>query len=94
METILNALHGMLPVFHVIMFVGIICKAALMLGFRNFDLPYLVGSYFRFYGVMDKQNATNQWRKKYIFINNLLNYYAYFCAVLCIISLLVFGDIY
>ena len=94
METILNALHEMLPVFHALMIAGLICKATLMLGFRSFDLPYLVGSYFRFYGDMDKESASNQWRKRYIFINNILNYYAYFWVVLCIISLLVFGDIY
>ena len=94
MEIILSTLHGMLPIFHVIMIIGIIGKAALIIGFRNFDLPYLVGSYFRFYGDMDKLNATNQWRKKYIFINNLLNYYAYLWVVLCVVSLLVFGNIY
>ena len=93
MENVLSIIYTILPVLHVLLIAGLITKIILMTGFRNFDLPYLVSSYFRFYDKDDNNNTTsNPKRKLYVVMNNYINYYTYFWVLICLICLLAFGN--
>ncbi|MEP6512842.1 MAG: hypothetical protein ABJA79_03170 [Parafilimonas sp.] len=94
MENVLSIIRVLMPFFHGLAAFGLILKIILMLGFRNFDLPYFVLSYFRFYGRSDFQMAENKQRRLYVRLNNLVNYYTYVWAFLCLICLLAFGSLY
>jgi len=94
MESLFEAIHVLMPVFHVLLVLSLIVKIILMTGFRNFDLPYLFLSYFRFYSDSEKQMSSNAWRKRYVNLNNYLNIYAYVWIFLCIVDLLFFGTIF
>lgn len=92
MEDIVDFLYLSLPVLHILLVVGIVLKIILMIGFRNFDFPYLLSSYFRFYD-KDDNNSSNAKRKLYVTMNNYINYYTYFWVLACIICLLAFGSL-
>jgi hypothetical protein len=93
MESLLQAIHILMPAFHVLLVLSLILKIVLMTGFRSFNLPYLFLSYFRFYSDSEKQMSHNNWRKWYVTANNYINFYAYFWVFLCIVNLLFFGTI-
>jgi len=93
-DSLLEAIHVLMPVFHALMVLSLILKIILMTGFRNFDLPYLCLSYFRFYSASEREMATNTWRKRYVTLNNYLNIYTYTWLFLCIVDLLFFGTIF
>ncbi len=93
MENALSAIRLLMPFFHIITAAGLIIKIFLMLGFRNFDLPYLVASYFRFYERSDLQMAEGKQRRAYVKSNNIINYYTYTYIFLCLICLLAFGSL-
>jgi len=93
MESLFAAIHVLMPVFHVLLILCLILKIILMTGFRNFDLPYLFLSYFRFYTESEKQMAGNTARKRYVILNNYLNIYTYVWIFLCVVNLLFFGSI-
>ena len=94
MDSLFEAIHVLMPAFHILLVLTLILKIVLMTGFRNFDLPYLVLSYFRFYSESERQMGGNTWRKRYVTLNNYLNIYAYIWIFLCIINLLFFGTIF
>jgi hypothetical protein len=94
MESLFEAIHVLMPVFHTLLVLSLILKIVLMTGFRSFDLPYLFLSYFRFYNDSEKQMSSNTWRKRYVTFNNYLNIYAYVWIFLCIVNLLFFGTIF
>ena len=93
METLFEAIHVLMPVFHILMVLSLVLKIVLMMGFRNFDLPYLFLSYFRFYNDAEKHTGGNTARRRYVTLNNYLNVYAYVWVFLCIVNLLFFGTI-
>ena len=93
MDSVFEAIHVLMPVFHVLLVLSLILKIILMTGFRNFDLPYLFLSYFRFYNESEKQMSTNSARKRYVTLNNYLNIYAYVWIFLCIVNLIFYGTI-
>ena len=94
MESVLQAIHVLMPAFHVLLVLSLILKIVLMTGFRSFDLPYLFLSYFRFYSDSEKQmGSSNTWRKRYVTLNNYLNIYTYIWIFLCVVNLLFFGTI-
>ena len=93
MESVFQVIHALMPLFHILLVLGLIMKIVLMTGFRNFDLPYLFLSYFRFYGESEKQMSRNNWRSWYVRANNYINFYAYLWAFLCIVNLIFFGSL-
>jgi len=94
MESVFEAIHVLMPLFHTLLVLSLILKIVLMTGFRNFDLPYLFLSYFRFYNGTEKQMRGNSWRRRYVTLNNYLNIYAYIWIFFCIVDLLFFGTIF
>jgi len=94
METVFEAIHVLMPVFHVLLVLSLLLKIILMTGFRSFDLPYLFFSYFRFYNETEKQISRNSWRRRYVSLNGYLNMYAYIWVFLCILDLLFFRTIF
>ena len=93
METFFEAINVLMPVFHILLALSLIVKIVLMSGFRNFDLPYLVLSYFRFYNEAERNMGGNISRRRFVTLNNYLNIYAYVWIFLCIVNLLFFGTI-
>ncbi|HYK47001.1 MAG TPA: hypothetical protein VEV83_17610 [Parafilimonas sp.] len=93
METLFEAIHVAMPVFHVLMVISLILKIVLMTGFRHFDLPYFVISYFRFYSETERQMGGNAARRRYVILNNYINIYTYVWIFLCIINILFFGTL-
>jgi hypothetical protein len=64
-----------------------------MIGFRNFDLPYFVLSYFRFYNETERQMGGNTSRRRYVTLNNYLNIYAY-VWIFCALSTFYFSELF
>ena len=93
METLFEAIHVAMPVFHVFMVISLILKIVLMIGFRHFDLPYFVLSYFRFYNETERQTGGNTARRRYVILTNYINIYTYVWIFLCIINILFFGTL-
>lgn len=93
MEIVLNFIYSMMPFFHILAAILLILKVYLILNFRNFDLGYLLSSYFRFYQKRDLEIANSKNRKKFIVINNYVNYYTYAWVFLCIIIIAAFGTL-
>lgn len=68
-------------------------KTGLTVTFRKIDLPYILGSFFKLYKKGDVKSTNNLWRKRYMILNNPINYYTYLWLLLCALNILVFGDL-
>ena len=93
MESVFQAIHTLMPLFHILLILSLLLKIILMRGFRAFDVPYLFLSYFRFYTDSEKQMSRNAWRKWYVNANSYINFYAYLWVLICVINLFFYGSI-
>jgi hypothetical protein len=62
----------------------------MVFGYRGFSVIALLMSFFKIYNATDRHMASKKNRKVYMTVNNLVNYYLYFFAVLFVILLLIF----
>lgn len=90
MDEILYFLYNSMPVLHIAASLAFIVKLFLVFRTKGFNPPAAFSSFFRIYSKGDRIMASNSSRQQYMKLNNLINYYLYFWALITIIIFIVF----
>ena len=94
MDQALEILRNIIPYLHVITAILIIVKAIFVFRNKGFNVPAVIGSFFRIYSQSDVQTSHNEARRQYMRVNNFINYYLYLWIFLSIIMLVVYQCLY
>jgi len=90
MDQVLEILRNIIPYLHVITAILVVVKAFFVFRNKGFNVPAVIGSFFRIYSQSDVQTSHNETRRQYMRINNFINYYLYFWVFVTIIMIVVF----
>ena len=90
MDQFLYFLYKNMPVLHTLAALAFIIKLVIVFRSKGFDPPAAFTSFFRIYSKGDRIMTSNTSRQQYMKLNNLINYYLYFWALITIIIFIVF----
>ena len=94
MDRLLEILRSIIPYLHALAIILVIVKTVLVFRAKGFNVPAVVGSFFRIYSQSDLQTSHNITRRQYMRTNNFINYYFYLWIFITIIMLVVFQSPY
>ncbi|MDR0793013.1 MAG: hypothetical protein LBE82_06870 [Chitinophagaceae bacterium] len=90
MDTIIESIHGTLPVLLTIAGIMIVVKLFLVFARKGINAEAFLYSFFRLYNTDERRMSIKQY-KVYMMLNNFINIYLYAIALIFVFMLAMFG---
>jgi hypothetical protein len=84
-DLIVETISKMLPFLALSIVFAVLAKGYLIARVKGLDLAEILFSFFRFYSADERQMTTKRRRLVFMRWNNLLNYYIYLIAGICLL---------
>lgn len=94
MNVFFKFLYLSLPALHILAGMSMLMKMILVFRYKSISLPVYIISFFRVYSRTERETRNNVVWKRFMVMNNMINFYLYFWAFITIIIFLVFHTVY